>query len=272
MAISDKLDYLIETKSKFKDRLNSLGAEIVNSTTFRNYLAWLDNFYTGSANKTDLAKNGVVGRTSQSGTPTPDSPQSINNLTGNVSYKITTKNGEQTFIIPLGDIELCGMGTYEDKIYSNNGRFYLEKNTDKIILNGDELIDMFSVTGGKLFRCRDIAISVPDTSPVSNYFKGVPNSSSRYDGTVYYNHNASADRMVFDILTTKFTTVGEFKSWLSTHNTELQFPIPTPTTTEITQENYPTLYSQLLAIQEFLTKYKINNEFLLDYSSPEIEY
>ena len=45
MAISDKLNYLIETKQLFKDRLNSLGAEITSSTTFRNYLNWLDTFY-----------------------------------------------------------------------------------------------------------------------------------------------------------------------------------------------------------------------------------
>lgn len=272
MAISDKLNYLIETKSKFKDRLNSLGAEIIESTTFRNYLNWLDSFYDDVSAKTNLTTNGIVGRTSQSGTPTPDSPQSINNLTGNISYKITTQNDEETFTIPLGDIELCGMSTYKDKIYSNNGRFYLEKNTDKIILNGDKLIDMFSVTGGKLFRCRDIAISVPEISPISNYFKGVPNSSSRYDGTVYYNYNASADRMIFDILTTKFTTVDEFKSWLSTHNTELQFATPTSTTTEITSSNYPELYNALKEIQDYLVSYKINKEFLLDYSSPEIEY
>ena len=272
MAISDKLNYLIETKSKFKDSLNLLGAEITASTTFRNYINWLDNFYIGSANKTDLAKNGVVGRTSQSGTPTPDSPQSINNLTGNVSYKITTQNDEETFTIPLGDIKLCGIGTYKDKIYSNNGRFYLEKNTDKIILNGDETIEMFSVTGGKLFRFQNIAISVSNISPFSNYFIGVSNSSSRYDGTVYYNYSAASNRMVFDILTTKFTTVAEFKSWLSTHNTEVQFAIPTSITTEITSSNYPELYAALKEIQDYLVSYKINKEFLLDYSSPEIEY
>ena len=272
MAISDKLNYLIETKSKLKDSLNSLGAEITASTTFRNYLTWLDNFYTGAANKTDIAINGIEGRTSQSGTPTPDSPQPINNLTGNVSYKITTRNSTQTFVIPLNSIELCEISSYKDKIYSNNSRFYLEKNTDKIIFNRSKLIDIFSVTGGKLFRCRDIAISVSDISPKSNYFIGVSNSSSRYDGTVYYNYDASSDHMVFDILTTKFTTVAEFKSWLSTHNTELQFAIPTPITTEITSSNYPELYNALKEIQDYLVSYKINKEFLLDYSSPEIEY
>ena len=173
---------------------------------------------------------------------------------------------------PYYDINLCNISDYKDRIYSQNGEFYLEKNTDKIILNGSELIDIFSVTGGKLFRCRDIAISVSDISPKSNYFIGVSNSSSRYDGTVYYNYNASADHMVFDILTTKFTTVAEFKSWLSTHNTELQFAIPTPITTEITSSNYPELYNALKEIQDYLVSYKINKEFLLDYSSPEIEY
>ena len=134
------------------------------------------------------------------------------------------------------------------------------------------LIDMFSVTGGKLFRCRDIAISVPEISPVSNYFMGVTNSASRYAETIYYNYSASADRMVFDILTTKFTTIAEFKSWLSTHNTEIQFAIPTSTTTEITSSNYTALYAVLKEIQDYLVSYKINKEFLLDYSSPEIEY
>ena len=64
-TVAEKLSYLNETKQLFKDRLNSLGAEIIESTTFRNYLNWLDTFYGESSDKTDLAKNGVVGRTSQ---------------------------------------------------------------------------------------------------------------------------------------------------------------------------------------------------------------
>ena len=151
----------------------------------------------------------------------------------------------QVLPINLGDTELCKIGDYQDKIYKQNDKWYLEKNTDKIILNGNESIDIFSVTGGNLFRFKDIAISVSNISTVSNYFIGVPNSSSRYDGTVYYNYTAIPNHMAFDILTTKFTTIDEFRSWLSTHNTELQFAIPTPTTTEITDT---TLVSQLNAL------------------------
>jgi hypothetical protein len=52
----------------------------------------------------------------------------------------------------------------------------------------------------------------------------------------------------------------------------MYYPLSTPTTTEITQENYPSLYNALKQIQDYLTAYKINKEFILGYSSPEIEY
>ena len=35
---NEKISYLSKTKMFFKDGLNSLGAKITNSTTFRNYL------------------------------------------------------------------------------------------------------------------------------------------------------------------------------------------------------------------------------------------
>ena len=62
---ADKLTYLNQTKGLLKDRLNSLGATITSSTTFRNYLTWLDTFYGEVGDKTDIATNGIVGRTSQ---------------------------------------------------------------------------------------------------------------------------------------------------------------------------------------------------------------
>lgn len=273
MAISDKLNYLIETKQLFKDRLNSLGAEIIESTTFRNYLNWLDNFYIGSANKTDIAINGIDGRTSQSGTPTPNSPQPINNLSGNVSYTVSGTNIEtRTFTIPLGDIELCGMDTYKDRIYSQNGEFYLEKKTGKVVLDGSRNwtksgntnIDRFVLSG---------YVDYGDTNCFSNYFTNETYSDSNYNKSkIFLNTYSNTKRLIINFNTVGTTSLSNFKTWLSTHNTEVYYVLATPTTNEITEENYPTLYSQLLAIQEFLTKYKINKEFLLDYSSPEIEY
>lgn len=274
MAISDKLNYLIETKQLFKDRLNSLGAEIIESTTFRNYLNWLNTFYGDASNKTDLAKNGVVGRTSQDGDPTPGNPVEINNISGDVEYKVTGEGISETFPLSLGDIELCAISDYKDRIYSQNGEFYLRKETGKVVLDGSENItqnynqSMFRVPLDNFVH----RIESPSNLGKSNYYT-CRKYTDMYNGTIgtgFEFGNQGADYIY--IRNKDITSINDLKTWLSTHNTEVQYVLATPTTTGITQENYPTLYSQLLAIQDFLTKYKINKEFLLDYSSPEIEY
>jgi hypothetical protein len=382
MAISDKINYLIETKTKFKDRLNSLGAEIINSTTFRNYMVWVNDFYNKVSDKTYLAETGIVGRTSQSGTPTPDSPQPINNLTGNLRFTIgkeeesenlfddstknntwIAKNGDKifhdrqpganciefnctsgdtytlsatfsgtdgaivicfadansncldyqlrsdsqnmtitatapenatvmyaghhykeptsitlvkgdgsskTFTIPLGDIELCGMDAYKDKIYSSNGRFYWNKKINKIILNGSEYWNIS--TNFWTSSINDYAYS--NNIPYSNYFKGVINkqavTSLTEDNTLAFKSRSGEPRLY--LKSSSFTTTTELKNWLSTHNLIIYYALATSITTEITSSNYPELYSVLKEVQDYLTQYKINKEFLLDYSSPEITY
>ena len=267
MAISDKLNYLIETKRLFKDRLNSLGAEITSSTTFRNYLTWLDTFYGEVSDKTDLSVNGVVGRTSQDSAPSPNSPQQVNNLTGNVAYKITTQNGEQTFTIPLGDIELCAIDTYEDKIYSSDGRFYLNKNIGKVVLDGSESWGLWSTNVFYIPKISEIRKSF------SNYYtfgETKETAGSLKNGEYCWSNAANGYTTLFK--NTDIETAADFKTWLSTHNTTVYYVLATPTTTEITQENYPSLYNALKQIQDYLTAYKINKEFILGYSSPEIEY
>ena len=64
----------------------------------------------------------------------------------------------------------------------------------------------------------------------------------------------------------------DFDEELKNNNIIVYYLLNIPTTTEITQENYPALYNVLKQIQDYLTAYKINKEFILGYSSPEIEY
>lgn len=44
-SISEKLNYINETKSLMKDKLNDLGSEIDNETTFREYAEKIENLY-----------------------------------------------------------------------------------------------------------------------------------------------------------------------------------------------------------------------------------
>lgn len=557
-TIAEKLSYLADTKDLFKDRLNSLGAEITSSTTFRNYLTWLDTFYGEVSDKTDLSQNGVVGRTSQESTtgknllnytgiyssgqgltntlasdgtitttgvpsknyaeilpvvdikdllednttytlsqetnndyffaqlnihtaggsysyhntkssaytfttdfstydkyeitlqttttsewgsdsrtisnrfqleegptataiekftygasPNPSYPQPVNNLTGNVDYTIRGKNlwdyravprsdnltlhgityvinddgsitlngtstrqyigliynitlpagtyyiggcpdggsvrgysvcvswGNGTHIIvapsknamqsftlteettiqfwavriggntatfnntvfypmlytvndnnydpyiepkkvtiPLGDIELCNIDTYEDKIYSSNDRFYLYKETTKY--NLFELPYIYS--GSSTTPVDRTTLLVNNMGFKSTYLSNIVKSSLQNDSSI-------PNRVVTNMGTTgtwwltladnltginssddDTTKVSKIITYLQSKNAVLITYLATPTTTEITQENYPSLYNALKQIQDYLTAYKINKEFILGYSSPEIEY
>lgn len=44
-SINEKLNYINETKSLIKDKLNDLGSEITNQTTFRDYADKIENLY-----------------------------------------------------------------------------------------------------------------------------------------------------------------------------------------------------------------------------------
>lgn len=64
-----------------------------------------------------------LGNTSQSRTPTPSSPQQVKVATGTQTITI----GGSTFEVDLGAVELCQVGEYQDKIYKNNGDWYIRR-------------------------------------------------------------------------------------------------------------------------------------------------
>jgi hypothetical protein len=129
-TIAEKLNYLNDTKGLFKNRINSLGGEITEQTTFRNYITWLDKFYNEVSDETDMAKNGIVGDTEQDGEPSPDFPQEIKNRSGDLSYKVTGKN--------LFDVDNLNssFGYYRDNgVYNTNAKFAMTFDYIKVISN-----------------------------------------------------------------------------------------------------------------------------------------
>lgn len=95
---ADKLTYLNNTKNFLKDRLNSLGATITSSTTFRNYLTWLDTFYNNVSNKTDISVNGIKGYIEQETTTGANILPQDRYITSQTVNGITyTNNGDGTF-------------------------------------------------------------------------------------------------------------------------------------------------------------------------------
>ena len=93
MSFTEKTNYLLETKSLLKDRINSLGGSITSGTTFRDYLLWLDSLYEALDEKTITGlPDSLEGKCEQTGTPTPSSPIPINITTGRQVVSVKGKN------------------------------------------------------------------------------------------------------------------------------------------------------------------------------------
>lgn len=111
-TISDKLTYLDETRENIRQSINSIGGNLTNSDTFRSYSDAIDEIYekfpkvegTGSnitlENTMEASiKSELNGNTTQSGTPTPDSPIPVNVVSGRQDIVVNNKN----YLVPYNE-------------------------------------------------------------------------------------------------------------------------------------------------------------------------
>ena len=168
---------------------------------------------------------------------------------------------------------------YNYEPYGMYNKWYIEKNIGKVVLDGSEgwQEQSSSTANHPRFKIYTLSYDYNMLLPSSNNdtFYGLCNNFKPLSTSNTYNSNQGISLDITSNLAfyvNDITTVANFKTWLSTHNTIVYYVLNTPTTTEITQENYPSLYNALKQIQDYLTAYKINKEFILGYSSPEIEY
>ena len=126
-------------------------------------------------------------------------------------------------------------------------KWYLEKKIGKVVLDGSEnwgndgqsrgyttnFIDYHSTNA----LC-NIAIYEPTTTTWTEIGKFGLNVS----GVCWFR---------LDTTQTDFSNVTNWKNWLTTNNAIIYYILATPTTTEITESNYPTLYNQLNNIKLF---------------------
>ena len=160
-----------------------------------------------------------------------------------------------TYQVDLGNIELCKINTYQDRIYKSNNKWYLEKQIGKVTLNGSETWEMS--TNFYIRSVEDYAVT--NNVPYSNNFSGYTNIQSvtsfpnNIDNVFAFKNSPGEPRLY--LKATQFTTKNELTSWLSTHNTIVYYALVTPTTNEITDTN---LVNQLNALYN-ATIYPITN-------------
>lgn len=162
----------------------------------------------------------------------------------------------QSYLLSLGNIHLRGIPNtdYKDSIVGSPDDWQIKRKIGYVVLDGSESWQLASsvVTGTSRFYYDDNTyLNNNDGNAVnvmSNKFKSMSWGDIYHDDTTTLNgvalwaSNTYAGRLVIRIDNTYADTVANFKTWLSTHNTEVQYVLANPIYEPITSE---TLINQL---------------------------
>ena len=142
--------------------------------------------------------------------------------------------------INLGDIELCKINTYKDYFHKDNGKWYVHKEIEKIVLDGSESWNYDS--SNSIFfisNILDYLISDANITYKSSHYMSYPQTltNTLYAGIVGdygINFGSNESNRRIRIKNKDITTVADLKTWLSTHNTIVYYVLATPVEEEIT--------------------------------------
>lgn len=170
--------------------------------------------------------------------PNPDYPQDINVVTGTQTIDI---NGT-SYPINLGNIWLAEVGAHRDGIKKTDGKWYVEKQVGKVVLDGSETW----VGGGTFGNYWRSSIPIADIKPIasnadfvglSDHFHkdlGVFSTATIQEGMFCQFRN---DTRVYFACPISVQSASDWTTWLASHNTTVYYALATPTTTQITDTN-----------------------------------
>ena len=174
------------------------------------------------------------------------------------SYEAYTS---QDYTISLGTLELAKIGTYQDRIYKTDDKWYIEKQVEKVVLDGSETWDYVSSDNG-YFQFNTPSMNVvpfggnPATNALCDHF--TPRSrwyvaTGKVNNTVNLNGSYCAIR--YETYPPSAQGLADFKTYLSNNPTTVYYALATPTTTEITDQ---TLIDQLEAVYDWVRRHGYN--------------
>ena len=156
-------------------------------------------------------------------------------------------------------IELCKIGTYQDKIYKDESKWYIEKQVGKVVLTGADTEGWNTATNSPYYAFyTTVLASLGFVDKICDNFT-YENISWRNATTPILCENSTPTKLLIFAGFTDITNVTAWKTWLSTHPTTVYYALATPTTTEITDD---TLLAELNAIYDIELKEGVVNIFL----------
>ena len=182
--------------------------------------------------------------------------------TENESYQ------SQSYPINLGDIELCKINNYQDKIYKDNGKWYLYKEIGKRVLT--------SVDDGWVFG-NGTTTPTPRTVIYTASYSDFNYSQKYYSNRFKYNDTSTSNRLVLESRSRIYVSLDntltgistsdtnaqkleKMKTYISNNNIDTYYVLNTPTTTEITDTRLISQLEALLGVSSYQAQTNINQE------------
>lgn len=139
-------------------------------------------------------------------------------------------------------IELAKIGTYQDRIYKDEGKWYVEKQTGNTVLNGSENWTESGYTNSQIYSVYGGVPTVAGSPLLSSEF--VFNNTVNSGTVTEYVSSYNSAVLRLGVLKSRLQTANMtgFKTWLASNPTTVYYTLATPTTTEITDS---TLLAQL---------------------------
>ena len=239
----------------------------------------LDNIeIDGSATINDMARITnleLQGDTQQDGTPTPESPIPVEVVSGLQIITISNQNDTKTYNVNLGNIELCKIGNYQDRIYKENGKWYIEKQIGKLILDGSEIgwVAQSTSTSGLYRYNYNFPLKNGYQNAISSHFEMSEETSFANINTVCFATHPSNHMFYFFV---NNDSVDTWRAWLTNNNVTVYYVLENSTFLEITDEE---LLSKLNSIKAFVgvNNISISSSNLglllnIDYYKSSIDY
>ena len=245
-----------------------------------------ERWYTGNStivttNKTNYL--GIVLDIKKNGTTVNSTQEAIDEMKFQIEEGSTATSyvpyQSQTYPLSLGNIELARIGSYKDYIFKNevgspyynadldlNG-WYLHNEINKVVFDGTEDGWVYYAGGGAYKRfelsINDIIQYTNRGNVLANYFKYLGTDIINEPGNIF-----SLNKKIYLYPETSISSVGQWENWLSTHKTEVYYPLENSTNTKITDT---TLVSQLENINNNARSYKDTTYIICSSESEDNE-
>lgn len=144
----------------------------------------------------------------------------------------------ESTLIDLKGNELCSNKdkSVKDNLFvTKNGKTEIFKKIGKVVLDGSD-DEKWGIYNGILYCESIVGYSNKNNIPYCNYYNGISNvvgvANVTVNNTICFNEGNPTKPRLF-IKDDRFTTVTEFKTWLSTHNIEVQYKLQNPQAIEL---------------------------------------